>query len=322
MSDEYLWSSEGEPDAQVTRLEGLLRPLAYSGKAIDFHEPKREETGRRAGWLTWAAAAAIAAAACLVGWKIQSARRAVASSWTMTLNGRAPQIVRKGETIETGKNGGAHLESDFVGEVEVGPETKLQVLESTREEQRLALRRGTLHAFIWAPAREFVVDTPAARTVDLGCAYSLHVAPDGTGLLTVEAGWVAFQWRNLESFIPAGAACATRPERGPGTPHFEDASPELEKQLARFDRDGDGEALRDVLELSRPRDALTLWHLLGRTRGDKRAQVFDRFAGLVKLPATVTREKILEGDAGAMDAAWNALGFGDTDWWRGWKRPW
>jgi ferric-dicitrate binding protein FerR (iron transport regulator) len=322
MSDEYLWSGEGEPDREVERLEKLLRPLRYEPKPLDTAHVKPVSASRSARWLWLAAAAAIAVAVVAIGWGVWIARTPAESMWRVSWNGRAAQTVRKGQLIATGEDMGARLQSDFVGEVELGPKSQLRVVESTRDQQRLALQRGTMHAFIWAPPREFVVDTPSATTVDLGCAYTLHVAPDGTGLLTVQMGWVAFQWRELESFIPAGAVCVTKPGRGPGTPHFADASGELQSELARFDANADAGALARVLAAARARDALTLWHLLGRTQGAERGQVFDRFSELVKLPAGITREKILEGDASAMDGAWNALGLGNTDWWRGWKRRW
>jgi hypothetical protein len=229
--------------------------------------------------------------------------------------------VRIGQTIDTGQSV-ARLESEFIGEVHVGPSSRLQILRTTNDEQRLALEHGTIHAFIWAPPRQFVVDTPSATTIDLGCRYTLHVARDGTGSLDVEMGWVAFQWENLESFIPAGASCTTRPQRGPGTPHFASASNEFVAALDRFDETGDSEALNFVVASARPRDALTLWHLLSRTQGSERAEVFTRFSQLVELPPTVTKEKITRGDRAAIDAAWNALGLGNTDWWREWKRRW
>jgi hypothetical protein len=166
-------------------------------------------------------------------------------------------------------------------------------------------------------AGEFVVDTPAATTIDLGCKYTLHVGHDGTGLLDVEMGWVAFQWGNLESFIPAGASCTTRPGRGPGTPHFSDAPAEFQSALNRVDESGDLIALQVVLAAARKRDALTIWHLLSRTQGHERVVVFTRFSQLAKLPPTVTNIDILREDPAAMDRAWNALDLGNTDWWRG-----
>jgi len=196
------------------------------------------------------------------------------------------------------------------------------LVRAREDEQRLALEYGTIHALIWAPPAKFVVDTPSARAVDLGCQYTLTVSKDGVGFLSVQTGWVAFQTQKLESFIPAGAACTTHKGRGPDTPHFVDAPEALVKAVAEFDLGGADEPLRRALAAARARDALTLWHLLQRTKSQQRGEVFDRFAVLVALPSSVTRETILRGDPSAMDAAWDALHLGDTSWWREWKRQW
>jgi len=92
--------------------------------------------------------------------------------------------------------------------------------------------------------------------------------------------------------------------------------------LAEFDLTGNQQAVRAVLSAARPRDALTLWHLLERTQVQERAEVFDRLAQLVNLPPGVTREGILRGDRASLDAAWDALRLGNTGWWREWKRNW
>ncbi len=271
-------------------------------------------------WAALAAAAMLVAGIGLSFWRHVPRTRGD-SAWKLSWNGATPHAVMTGQTIETGQSV-ARLESEFIGEVQVSPSSRLQVLQATNDEQRLALEHGTIHAFIWAPPRQFVVDTPSATTIDLGCKYTLHVAPDGTGSLDVEMGWVAFQWENLESFIPAGASCTTRPRLGPGTPYFGDAPNEFVSALGRFDQSGDSKAFSFVLADARPRDALTLWHLLSRTHGTERGNVFTRFSELVKLPPTVTKEKIMRGEPAAMDAAWNALDLGNTDWWREWKRRW
>jgi hypothetical protein len=89
-----------------------------------------------------------------------------------------------------------------------------------------------MQAFIWAPPRQFYVDTPSAVAVDLGCAYTLEVGDDGQGLLSVVGGWVAFEWQGRETFVPAMAMCVTRPRLGPGTPYFSDASEDFQNALA------------------------------------------------------------------------------------------
>ena len=194
--------------------------------------------------------------------------------------------------------------------------------ESTRAKQILALRRGVIHALIWAPPRRFVVETPSARAIDLGCEYTLSVDDRGDGLVRVQAGWVAFQFDGRDSFIPAGAACRTTRQGGPGTPYFEDASEELRRALAAFDAGGEAGDLKRVLAEARPRDGITLWHLLTRAPEAGRGLVFDRFATLVALPAEVTREGVLAKDRRMLDLSWNALNLESAEWWREWKRDW
>ncbi len=247
--------------------------------------------------------------------------RAPVTSWQLSVAGRDPSSVRSGQVIETGHTR-ATMQSESIGEVEIDPNSRLRLLATKRDRHSLALDHGTIHAYIWAPPTKFVVDTPAAKAVDLGCQYTLSVANDGRGFLTVELGWVAFQSKTIESFIPEGAACTTRVGHGPDTPYFLDAPEALKKSLAQFDLTGNEQAVRSVLSAARPRDALTVWHLLERTHGQQRAKVFDRFAQLVNLPSSVTRQAILRGDRASLDVAWDALKLGNTTWWREWKRNW
>ena len=65
-----------------------------------------------------------------------------------------------------------------------------------------------------------------------------------------------------------------------------------------------------------------MWHLLSRAPREEKGVVFDRFAGLVKLPADVRREAVIAGDRHALDLCWDALELGDTSWWLTWKRDW
>lgn len=324
MNEEYLWNRAGEPEPDIANLEKLLRPLQYraTGEALQAVTEAKPIPGRT-HYRLWGAAAVAAILFFGIGLSLlhRVAFRPRESAWKLSWNGAGSQTARIGQTIDTGRSA-ARLESQFIGEVRVDPSSRLQILHETSDEQRLALAHGTIHAYIWAPPRQFVVDTPAATTIDLGCKYTLQVALDGTGSLDVEMGWVAFQWGKLESFIPAGASCRTRPGRGPGTPHFSDAAAELQSALNRFDETGDQKPLDAVLTAARPRDALTLWHLLSRTKGAQREEVFTRFTDLVELPPTVTKESILRGDRAAIDSAWDALNLGNRDWWREWKRRW
>jgi hypothetical protein len=224
--------------------------------------------------------------------------------------------VRQGDVLRSG-NGALTLEAESVGRVDVAPDSVVRATSG----KRLRLDRGQLHAFIWAPPREFVVDTPSARAVDLGCEYTLNVDPAGDGLLKVSMGWGAFAVNGRESFIPAGAECRTRKRTGPGIPYYEDAPDALRAAVEAFDR-GDRRAVSAILAAARERDGLTVWHLLTRVPEADRASVFDRLAELVPMLPGLTREGVLRGDPQMIDRCWDALGLENTGWWRGWEREW
>jgi hypothetical protein len=232
-----------------------------------------------------------------------------------------------GQDLETDSQSQADIRVEDVGEIVVDPDTRLRLPASGSGVKRLALDRGTIHATIWAPAGEFVIDTPSAVAVDLGCAYTLHVDDSGNGLLHTTLGWVGFKLADHESFIPAGAACATRRGAGPGIPYFEDASPAFLSALSQFESANStlevkASALQVILAQSRRRDALTLWHLLSRAPEADRGRVYDRLASFVPPPAGVTRDGILRLDQNMLDQWWNELGFGDVALWRHWERGW
>ena len=308
MNEEYLWNRSGEPDEEIVRLERLLAPLGYKAPAAARDESNRSYGGSRRLRSWWRELS-----------PIPFLMRGSVTSWQLASGGQDSRGAAHRKRAEASL---LKIESDATGQVRIDPGSRLRMVAANPGEERFNLERGTIHAFIWAPPGRFVVDTPSAKTIDLGCQYTLQVSKNGTGLLTVETGWVAFESRGIESFIPAGAACITRPGHGPGTPHFTDASAALTAALESFDNTSDPKALNQAVANARPRDTLTLWHLLTRTHGEQRAEVFARFAAVVPLPSDVSREAILRGDPAAFDAAWNALNLGDTDWWRGWKRQW
>jgi hypothetical protein len=223
----------------------------------------------------------------------------------ITANGR----LAVGEWLETDSASRAKIDVGSIGQVEIDPNTRVRLLETKPTEHRLELQRGRMSAYIWAPPRLFFVDTPSAVAADLGCAYTLEVNEEGDGLLRVTSGWVALELKDRESMVPAGAACATRPGIGPGTPYFEDASTIFRQALSKFDFEpNDVEwskipALDLMLAEARPRDTLTLWHLLSRVDGKDRGRVYDRMVSLTAPPKSVTREGVLQLDE-AMLALW------------------
>jgi hypothetical protein len=348
--NDYLWDRSGEPNPEIQRLERALGRFRHSGPAPVF--PRIEPGTRQSGWWhgvalsAWAprlAAASLVVVAIACALWLSHARKippTARNSWAVEVSVAPLQpesveasVTRKnvrlevGEALETDAVSKASIAVAEIGRLEVEPMTRLRLLQSSTGRQRIALDRGTIHATIWAPPGQFVVDTPSAVAVDLGCMYTLHIDDTGSGILRTTLGWVGFHRNGHESFIPAGAACATHVQSGPGTPYFEDASDALRSALARLESSDPNPASRKsaldiVLHEARPRDALTLWHLLSRVSSVERSAVYDRLATLVPPPRGVTREGILRLDLTMLDSWWNALDLGDISLWRRWEQSW
>jgi FecR-like protein len=344
-NDDYLWDGSGEPDPEIQRLEALLGKFHHDRPAPVFPNVVPDRRWTLFPWrMRWLPALAMAAAviALVIGTFLMRGRKSVpltAEGWDVSRLAGTPRIGRStvsdketsrlaiGQMLETDQQSRARLRAEDVGQIEMEPGTRLRLLSMGTALQRIALDRGTIHTYIWAPPGKFVVDTPSAMTVDLGCAYTLQVDDSGAGLVRTFMGWVGFKLNGHESFIPAGAACATRPKVGPGTPYFEDGSAEFRGALARLDFEDSApeQRARDlaiVLADSRKDDALTLWHLLTRVDGDSRVLVYDRLRKLAPPPPAVTREGILRLDQPMLDLWWNELGFDDISVWRHWERSW
>lgn len=335
VDDDYLWNRTGPRDAEIVELERVLSGLGQSVPPPPFDLTQvHGRSGRLSGALLAVANLSVAAGLAFFVWTFRPATGPVLSvtsaEGTATVGARAvtsPHEWRAGRWLETDSRAHARVEIADVGVVEVDPSTRVELRTASPGDYRLHLARGTVHATIWAPPGQFFVDTSSSTAVDLGCAYSLEVGDDGIGLVRVSLGWVGFEWRGRESFIPAGAVCVTRPGLGPGTPHAEDASPAFREALEIIDVQGASSpktrgAVDVVIGESSARDLVTLWHLLARVDGADRLRVFDRLSELVPPPATVTRAGILAGNRAMLDDWWDALNLGSATWWRTWKQRW
>jgi hypothetical protein len=253
---------------------------------------------RRRQWWIWVAIPAAAMSLVLAVW---SWNRNHATRWEVVRSrqGQAAstESIRAGEWLQTDASSHAEMRVGNIGTVEVEPGTRLRIIATRPNENRLSLQHGEIAATISAPPKLFFVETKSATAIDLGCQYRMKVDDSGNGLLSVTLGWVSFEWQGRESLVPAGASCRTRAGAGPGTPFFVDAPKNLTTALDEFDFSGGSEvALRTILADARSRDTLTLWHLLSRVAEPLRPLVYDRMVSFAPPPAGVSRDKALALD--------------------------
>lgn len=246
---------------------------------------------RRAPAYRWLAAAAVVIAAVgivlfqsrpLSGWRVTE----------VTGSARVPWLLRPGVLLMTGSASRMRLQSLEIGTVEIAEKTSLRLV----GRHRLALVSGTIHAKTTSPPGLFVVDTPRARAIDLGCEYVLSVSPDGTGLLRVLSGWVSLD-NVAESLVPQGAKAIIAADGRISPPVFEDASLAFQEAVLRGD-------VKTALPLARKRDALTLINLFRIATEEERFRIYDRLNELVPAPATVPRDALRSWTIMTVDPWW------------------
>ena len=280
-----------------SRLASVLRVSSAPDQVWETLHSSRLARRRRQ-WLPATAAAGLAVAVLAFVILLRS-RAPAGPSWEVDGFPGTTRL-RPGETLQTGNTSEAQVKIANIGQLQISPNTRIRLLVTRSNEHRIALDRGKVDAQTWAPPRLFIVDTPSASAVDLGCKYSLQVQDDGTSLLHVTVGLVAFEFDGRETIVPAGAFCRTRKGAGPGIPFFEDSSGELQAALQKLDSARDGLARTQQLEIvlreAHVRDALSLWHLLPRMDPHSRGLIYDRLAELLPPPPVVTRDGIVALD--------------------------
>ena len=326
-SDHYLWDKSGLPDPQVVALETTLGRFRHEQPLAATARPHRKHRRK----LIWLGALAAAAIALVFAWDVRMRMNwQPGNPWAVEALAGSPRVgdaniagasqLPVGQTLETDAKSSARLRIANIGVLDVQPDSRLVLLYTRANRHRIALEHGTVEAHVWAPPFSFAIDTPSSTLFDLGCAYVLHVDPNGYGTVHVTSGWVEFQLEDRQTLIPAGAEVATRPGLGPGTPYFSDAPATLKSALAQFDTARDDPAtraamLQAILTSARRQDALTLMNLLREVPREQRGEIFDRLAQLVPPPPHVTRDAVIALEQPAMEAYWNVVDPGNPKSW-------
>ena len=301
MNNDYLWDGSGEPDAEVQNLEALLGRYRSATPMPDFRRVVVMRRRRR--WLLAVAAALILCAVlgALRFYTPPNGWRATGSSGVAIV---PHSILRAGDVVRTGAQGTVRLESPAVGTLDIGANTTLRLIENRRNRHRLALTAGTIHAKTTSMPGVFVIDTPRARAIDLGCEYTLTVAPGGEGELHVISGWVDLTHGYEQSLVPEGSSALMTADGELTVPVFDDAAPRFRAAVRDFTHTRD---LATIVSLARRRDALTLLNLFRLTTSEESVVLFDRLNQLVPAPASISREAVRDWRPDVTELWWRPI---------------
>lgn len=276
---DYLWEKKGEGDAQTRELEALLGGQKFKG--MSFPEEQRATTRRP---FVLGLVAALAAVAVLGVWL--RAPEAGPQAVVLVREGAVERSAVPGEWIDTRPQASATLTlPQKIGTVEVRGGSRVRVQRLSANEQRLELERGQLHAVVTAPPRLFVVDTPSATAVDLGCEYTLEVGADGASRLDVLTGEVLLEGGGKETAVLDGMWAVSRKNEAPSVAFDALSSPAFVAAVRQLDP-SDEATLDVMLTKAERRDGVTLFQLRSRVDEARRAKVEARLSELVPRPAT------------------------------------
>lgn len=203
------------------------------------------------------------------------------------------RTLRDGEIVQTTRFA-TRIKAPSIGTIDVAPHTTLQLVQSTPGRYLLDLHEGSIHAKTTSPPGVFIVDTPKASAIDLGCEYTLSVAPSGVGALHVTAGWVDLRYGFMQSLVPANAHAEIDADGNLTAPVFDDAPFQS------------SDSIETILRTARKKDAFTLLNLFPRAASaDQRVRIYDRLNALVPAPPGITREAVRDRwSTGTTDAWW------------------
>ena len=315
--DDRLWQGALPPDLERLRAAASRLPLPAEPD-WDAPRTRRSAPTTFARPQTWLALAAVLVAVSAVTWIARDAWRVETLDGRPALSGAAfAGRVALGGTITTDGSSRARLEVPGLGSATLDPGGRVRRVRGQGAERRLELERGTLRANIDGPPRLFVVGTSMGSAVDLGCAYALTVEDTVKGRLEVTQGRVRFESGGNHSLLPAGLWCPLT-SAGAGVPRRAGASAAFLAAVAATDDPAcQAEDFTRLLEGAEANDAITLWHLLPRVRGEVRRQVAERIASLIAVPRDVALDRVLALEPAALEAWWNALGVGALEEWQG-----
>lgn len=291
-----LWDGTGDEDPEVRDLLAALRPFSYRAEL---------SIERRRTFLRRISAAA---AVLLAAFSFYALLNNLPSSDPLPRKSRSDGslLARAGleVIVDASDQRPKRLVVGRLGFVDVDPGSKMRVLSAEANLHHLYLAEGSATATIGARARTFQIGTPAGMAVDLGCKYRVDVRKDGATSVVVVSGAISFETAGKKVWMPRGTTTVSIPGRGPGAPVWDgEVGDDYREALdtIEFSRTPSSEALAKVLRESRPKDGITIYHLLASSDETVRTASFERLEALCPPSAEVDLSSARRGDLAALE---------------------
>lgn len=332
--DDYLYGARGTVDPEVERLEALLGRYAHRGTR-PLRPMRVLPRQRRSRWPAAIAAMLLLGLGGLYTWSQYRLHWPEHRPWAVAsqtgevrIDGRPlaeGATLAPGAELRTGVDGAVLVDVARIGRLALGPDARIRLDATGAGRHRVEWLGGRLWARVWAPPGQFGVGIAGVEALDLGCEFVVDGAAGGDARLTVRSGWVQIGAGDVDVLVPEGATVALPRGAAPGTPHALDASAGFVAALRSIDaRDGnvapDGDEVRALVAMARPRDAISLVSLLQRHPSLARGVLFEATHALLPEAGPVSREAVLSRASNALEPWWRALPYPRMKrWWLHWR---
>lgn len=332
--DDYLYDARGAIDPDVARLEALLGRYAHRGTR-PLQPTRALPRRRRSRWPAAIAAMLLLGVGGLYTWSQYRLHWPERRPWAVAsqagevrIDGKplaAGAVLAPGAELRTGADGAVLVDVARIGRLALGPDARIRLDATGAGRHRVEWLGGRLWARVWAPPGQFGVGIAGVEVLDLGCEFVVDGAADGDAHLTVRSGWVQVDAGGVDVLVPEGATVTLPHDAAPGTPHALDASAGFVAALRSIDARGgavapDGDEVRALLAMARPRDAISLVSLLQRHPPLARGVLFDAIPVLLPEADMVSREAVLARAPDALEPWWQALPYPRMKrWWLHWR---
>lgn len=323
-----LWDPDLPGDAVLKQLESALGSLRHA-PGTDIAWPRVPETVQvRRRYLAIRAIAAVFAI-CVIGaasWLPWRLMWADGKPWQIEgSSGAAGKLLTVGQIVETPAAQSMQIRIARIGNMELMPGSRIQLLETRKGHHRIELLDGRLHARVWAPPGYFGISSGSSETIDLGCEFDMSRSATGEGSISVTSGWVMHRVNGQETLVPEGFTLAFNAMRS-GIPMSDltnadvrAAINQLDLELSQGKRDTGIEF--SLASMATRSDRFALLTLLTRYPALASGPLYPALAGMFDTAAVDPnhRKAWMNGSVHAKNVWWEKVPRPPKAWWLNWK---
>lgn len=198
------------------------------------------------------------------------------------------------EKLNTSSESTVSLKIPNVGKIEIEERTEIISVTQTKKENRLLLNYGKINVHTGTSPKGLEIRSGKFEISDRGSNSNILIDVKGNLDIRVNRGFVEVKVDNNSIFLIYEHESFCKIGSLPDIPYNINSNRIIRRELVNYQyNDGGYDSILKLIENATELDAISMWHLLGRTVRDERELVLDWLIERFPLPPGVTRINIL-----------------------------